>query len=120
MIGAMVGGLPGFRQQDQVHGLPLQLCPEEVTLAVSRGWVRLYEAPDPLADVTADVTAAAPVQKPPQANRKGWGVKPKPGHNAKKAADRDAGGDADAAAMLADASFVTVPLCEPFDPSGTE
>lgn len=116
----MVGGLPGFRQQDQVHGLPLQLCPEEVTLAVSRGWVRLYEAPDPLADVTADVTAAAPVQKPPQANRKGWGVKPKPGHNAKKAADRDAGGDADAAAMLADASFVTVPLCEPFDPSGTD
>ena len=55
-----MGGLPGFRQQDQVHGLPLQLSPEEVTLALSRGWVTLYEAPDPLADVTADEGGAQP------------------------------------------------------------
>ena len=93
----MVGGLPGFRQQDQVHGLPLQLSPEEVTLAVSRGWVTLYEAPDPLADVTADEGGAPPAreaQRPPQANRKGWGVKPKPGQGAKKARG-GAGGDDD-------------------------
>ena len=45
----MVGGLPGFRQQDAVHGLPLQLSPEEVTLAVDEGWVEreLDAAPDP-------------------------------------------------------------------------
>ena len=47
IIGAMVGGLPGFRQQDAVHGLPLQLSPEEVTLAVDEGWVELYELDDP-------------------------------------------------------------------------
>ena len=120
LIGAMVGGLPGFRQQDQVHGLPLQLSPEEVTLAVSRGWVTLYEAPDPLADVTADEGGAPPAKearRPPQANRKGWGVKPKPGQGAKKAWG-DAGGDGDVARMLANTSFVTVPLREPDEGDG--
>ncbi len=43
----MIGGLPGFRQQDAVHGLPLQLSPEEVTLALARGWAVAYAAPDP-------------------------------------------------------------------------
>jgi hypothetical protein len=33
----MVGALAGFRQQDAVHGLPLQLNAEEVTLAAQRG-----------------------------------------------------------------------------------
>jgi hypothetical protein len=33
----MVGALAGFRQQDAVHGLPLQLSADEVTLAVERG-----------------------------------------------------------------------------------
>ena len=116
----MVGGLPGFRQQDQVHGLPLQLSPEELTLALSRGWVTLYEAPDPLADVTADEGGAPPAreaQRPPQANRKGWGVKPKPGQGAKKARG-GAGGDDDVERMLANASFVTVPLCEPDEGDG--
>lgn len=27
----------GFKQQNAVHGLPLQLCPEEVTLALEKG-----------------------------------------------------------------------------------
>lgn len=36
-MGAMVGALAGFRQQDAVHGLPLQLSADEVTLAVQRG-----------------------------------------------------------------------------------
>lgn len=51
LVGAMVGGLPGFRQQDAMHGLPLQLSPEEVTLAVDSGWVELYHDPDPLSRV---------------------------------------------------------------------
>ena len=33
----MVGALAGFRQQDAVHGLPLQLNEDEVTLAAERG-----------------------------------------------------------------------------------
>lgn len=33
----MVGALAGFRQQDAVHGLPLQLNADEVTLAAERG-----------------------------------------------------------------------------------
>lgn len=37
LVGAMVGALAGFRQQDAVHGLPLQLSPEEVTLAAHKG-----------------------------------------------------------------------------------
>ncbi len=31
-----------FKQQNAVHGLPLQLCPEEVTLALEEGWAVLY------------------------------------------------------------------------------
>ena len=72
-----------------------------------------HEAPDPLADVTADEGPAPPARearRPPQANRKGWGVKPKPGQGAKKASS---GGDGDVERMLANTSFVTVPLCEP-------
>lgn len=37
LVGAMVGALAGFRQQDAVHGLPLQLSADEITLAVERG-----------------------------------------------------------------------------------
>lgn len=37
IVGAMVGALAGFRQQDAVHGMPLQLTPEELTLAASKG-----------------------------------------------------------------------------------
>jgi hypothetical protein len=37
LVGAMVGALAGFRQQDAVHGLPLQLSADEVTLASERG-----------------------------------------------------------------------------------
>ena len=33
----MVGALAGFRQQDAVHGLPLQLSADEVTLAAEHG-----------------------------------------------------------------------------------
>ena len=36
-MGAMVGALAGFRQQDAVHGLPLQLSADEVKLAAERG-----------------------------------------------------------------------------------
>ncbi|KAL4520849.1 hypothetical protein Ndes2526B_g00038 [Nannochloris sp. 'desiccata'] len=41
LIGAMVGGVAAFKQQNAVHGLPLQLYPEEVTLAVEEGWAVL-------------------------------------------------------------------------------
>lgn len=44
IVGAMVGGVATFKQQNAVHGLPLQLSPEEVTLAIEKGWVTL-EAP---------------------------------------------------------------------------
>ena len=37
LVGAMVGALAGYRQQDAVHGLPLQLTAEEVTLAAHKG-----------------------------------------------------------------------------------
>jgi hypothetical protein len=33
----MVGALAGFRQQDAVHGLPLQLSADEITLGLQRG-----------------------------------------------------------------------------------
>lgn len=32
---------PGFKQQNAVHGLPLELSPEEVTLALEKGNLRL-------------------------------------------------------------------------------
>lgn len=37
----MVGGVAAFKQQNAVHGLPLQLSPEEVTLAIEKGWATL-------------------------------------------------------------------------------
>lgn len=33
-----------FKQQNAVHGLPLELSPEEVTLALERGWAELAPA----------------------------------------------------------------------------
>ena len=33
-----------FKQQNAVHGLPLELSPEEVTLAVEKGWAELLPA----------------------------------------------------------------------------
>jgi tRNA-splicing endonuclease subunit Sen34 len=42
----MVGGVAAFKQQNAVHGLPLQLSEEEVTLALERGWADLQGAPD--------------------------------------------------------------------------
>jgi tRNA-splicing endonuclease subunit Sen34 len=92
----MVGGLPGFRQQDALHGLPLQLSPEEVTLAVDSGWVELYHDADPLtaaATATAEdarasgsgtvAVASLAQQRPRHLPAKGWGAKPK-GHNVKR------------------------------------
>ncbi|PRW39237.1 tRNA-splicing endonuclease subunit Sen34 [Chlorella sorokiniana] len=41
IVGAMVGGVAAFKQQNAVHGLPLELSAEEVTLAVEKGWAEL-------------------------------------------------------------------------------
>ena len=47
LMGTMVGGLPGYRQQDQMRGLPCEFSLEEVTLAVWYGWIELWEVPPP-------------------------------------------------------------------------
>lgn len=44
IIGAMVGGVATFKQQNVVRGLPLQLSPEELTLALENRWVTLAPA----------------------------------------------------------------------------
>ncbi|CAD7698974.1 unnamed protein product [Ostreobium quekettii] len=41
LVGAMVGGLPGYKMQTSVRGLPLELSPEEVTLAFAKGWIHI-------------------------------------------------------------------------------
>eukprot|EP00193_Tetraselmis_chui_P000462 CAMPEP_0177764934 /NCGR_PEP_ID=MMETSP0491_2-20121128/7705_1 /TAXON_ID=63592 /ORGANISM="Tetraselmis chuii, Strain PLY429" /LENGTH=78 /DNA_ID=CAMNT_0019281213 /DNA_START=173 /DNA_END=406 /DNA_ORIENTATION=+ len=38
IVGVMVGGITKFKQQDGLRGVPLELCMEEVTLAISEGW----------------------------------------------------------------------------------
>ena len=104
IIGAMVGGLPGFRQQDAVHGLPLQLSPEEVTLAVDEGWVELYEMDDPPESHafgepgTSGGDGPSTTKPPPKPTphrgvpAKGWGAKPKLAHNAKRIKGAPPGG----------------------------
>lgn len=47
IVGAMVGGIAAFKQQNAVHGLPLQLSPEEVTYLLKEvGVIRLYSIKD--------------------------------------------------------------------------
>eukprot|EP00890_Picochlorum_soloecismus_P001391 jgi/Picsp_1/2252/NSC_05716-R1_trna-splicing endonuclease subunit sen34-like len=41
IVGSMVGGVSAFKQQNLVHGLPLQLCPEEVTVLKELGLIKL-------------------------------------------------------------------------------
>ena len=38
----MIGAVAGFKQQNAASGLPLRLLPEELGLALDRGWVRGY------------------------------------------------------------------------------
>jgi tRNA-splicing endonuclease subunit Sen34 len=83
----LVGGLPGYRQQDAVHGLPLQLSPEEVTLCLARGWAELYSLD---ADAALSAAAAVPAPPPPAPApkkplpAKGWGARSALPHNAKR------------------------------------
>ena len=87
IVGVLVGGLPGYRQQDAVHGLPLQLSPEEVTLCLARGWAELYSLD---ADAALSAAAAAPAPPPPAPApkkplpAKGWGARSALPHNAKR------------------------------------
>ncbi|KAI7835924.1 hypothetical protein COHA_010185 [Chlorella ohadii] len=53
IVGAMVGGVATFKQQNAVHGLPLELSAEEVTLALEKGWGELAPALDTAALATA-------------------------------------------------------------------
>ncbi|WIA35020.1 hypothetical protein OEZ86_003513 [Tetradesmus obliquus] len=43
LVGCMVGGITGFKNQVSVGGLPLKLSPEEVKLALAAGWVQLHQ-----------------------------------------------------------------------------
>ena len=71
-----------------MHGLPLQLSPEEVTLCLARGWAELYSL-DAEAALSAAASAApepAPAAPAPKKHlpAKGWGAKPALPHNAKR------------------------------------
>ena len=83
----LVGGLPGYRQQDAVHGLPLQLSPEEVTLCLARGWAELYSL-DADAALSAAPATPAPLPSAPAPEKrlpaKGWGARPVLPHDAKR------------------------------------
>lgn len=87
IVGVLVGGLPGYRQQDAVHGLPLQLSPEEVTLCLARGWAELYSL-DADAALSAAAAAHAPPPPAPAPKKplpaKGWGARSALPHNAKR------------------------------------
>ena len=70
-----------------MHGLPLQLSPEEVTLCLARGWAELYSLD---ADAALSAAAAAPAPPPPAPApkkplpAKGWGARSALPHNAKR------------------------------------
>lgn len=70
-----------------MHGLPLQLSPEEVTLCLARGWADVYS-------VDTAAARAAPFPKPPAVctkekekkplPAKGWGARPALPHEKKR------------------------------------
>ena len=70
-----------------MHGLPLQLSPEEVTLCLARGWAELYS-------VDTAAARAAPFPSPPAVCKKekekkplpakGWGARPALPHEKKR------------------------------------
>ena len=70
-----------------MHGLPLQLSPEEVTLCLARGWADVYS-------VDTAAARAAPFPSPPAARTKekekkplpakGWGARPALPHEKKR------------------------------------
>ncbi|GMH39373.1 hypothetical protein BSKO_07271 [Bryopsis sp. KO-2023] len=48
IVGNMVGGITAFKMQTSVGGLPLELSPDEVTIAVKKGWVKLLSGKEGL------------------------------------------------------------------------
>ena len=47
IVGAMIGGIAEFKQQNRVRGLPMQLSPEEVSFLLrDEGAIRLYSMED--------------------------------------------------------------------------
>ena len=70
-----------------MHGLPLQLSPEEVTLCLAQGWAELYSLD---ADAALSAAAAVPAPPPPAPApkkplpAKGWGARSALPHNAKR------------------------------------
>ena len=44
IVGALIGSLPGYRQQDATRGLPVQLSVEEVSLCKSKKWAIVFES----------------------------------------------------------------------------
>lgn len=57
-----------FKQQNAVHGLPVELSPEEVTLALERGWAQLAPALG-----TAAAAAAAGASRKRAREASAWG-----------------------------------------------
>ena len=72
LVGAMVGSVAGFKQQNSFCGLPLRLGPAELAAAVRGGWVAPYTIPcdpaalDPFrpAPVPSASTPASPPELP--------------------------------------------------------
>ena len=74
-----------------MHGLPLQLSPEEVTLCLARGWAELYSVDAAAAFFSS---LSAPLPSPPALSArkkekkplpaKGWGARPALPHDAKR------------------------------------
>ena len=61
-----MGGLPAFKQQNEAHGLPVKLKPEEAALALARGWLAPYLAP-PLPATPVPAADSPPPPPPPAA-----------------------------------------------------
>ncbi|KAL4440341.1 hypothetical protein ABPG75_003342 [Micractinium tetrahymenae] len=68
LVGASIGGVAAFKQQNAVHGLPLELSPEEVTLALERGWGELAPALGTAAAAAAAAAGAASRKRARQAS----------------------------------------------------
>ena len=61
MVGAAVGALPGFKLQNEAHGLPVRLHEWEAALALERGWA---ESARPEASTQEPAAAAGGTEVP--------------------------------------------------------
>lgn len=70
LVGCLLGSFPQHKQQNLFHTLPLLLMPEEVSVALKRGWIRLLDDSVPYAEPqTADKAAHELSRREAQAQR---------------------------------------------------